>query len=76
MAAASAKAPPKESTNLNEGNFDKFNGYGESLFSEVPYDEDDEAADAVWGEVRPRARRPVRLVCPIVAGAAGGCADG
>jgi len=57
---------PKE-TNMNESNFDKFNGYGESLAADLPYDEDDEAADTVWLEVdakmdeRRRSRREKRI---------------
>lgn len=61
VAAPAPKPPPPKpaGTDLNEANFDKFNGYGESLVSDMPYDEDDEAADAVWSEVK---RRPARCV--------------
>jgi len=59
-----ARAAPEEAkADLSESNFDKFNGYGESLFDTMPYDEDDEAADTVWNEVdlkmdeRRRSRR-------------------
>jgi len=68
-AAGAAPAQPQKPRDPNEGkdfsesNFDKFSGYSENLFSEMPYDEDDEAADTVWGEVdakmdeRRRSRR-------------------
>lgn len=47
--------PPRgDKDNLNESNFDKFAGYSGSLFDQVPYDEDDEAADQVWNEARRR----------------------
>jgi pre-mRNA-processing factor 6 len=54
-------------TNLSESNFDKFSGYSESLAQDLPYDQDDEAADAVWSEVdakmdeRRRTRREEKL---------------
>jgi pre-mRNA-processing factor 6 len=60
-------APPRPAgDNLAEANFDKFSGYGENLFADAGYDEDDEAADQVWGEVdarmdeRRRSRRESR----------------
>ena len=62
------KPPAPVGTDLNEANFDKFNGYGESLVSDMPYDEDDEAADAVWSEIdarmdeRRRSRREQRIL--------------
>lgn len=33
---------------LNDANYDEFNGYGGSLFSKDPYDKDDEEADRIY----------------------------
>ena len=46
-----AEQEGKAETNLAENNFDKFSGYTEQLFGNLPYDDDDEAADLVWGEI-------------------------
>jgi len=54
-------------TDLSESNFDQFSGYSESLAKDLPYDQDDEAADRVWSEVdskmdeRRRTRREEKL---------------
>ena len=49
-------APPKkkrqddeEEEDLNDANYDEFEGYGGSLCSGDPYDKDDEEADKVTG---------------------------
>ena len=50
--AAAVVAPPKKpSENLSESNFDAFGGYQDNLFADMPYDDDDEAADRVWEEI-------------------------
>ena len=66
--AAAVVAPPKKpSENLSESNFDAFGGYQDNLFADMPYDDDDEAADRVWEEIdvamdeRRRARREKRV---------------
>ncbi|VDP10622.1 unnamed protein product [Soboliphyme baturini] len=38
----------EEEEDLNDANYDEFEGYGGSLFSKDPYDKDDEEADAVY----------------------------
>jgi pre-mRNA-processing factor 6 len=38
----------EEEEDLNESNYDEFAGYGGSLFSSGPYDEDDEEADRIY----------------------------
>ena len=56
-----------QEANLNDNNFDKFSGYSEQLFGDLPYDDDDEAADLVWGEIdmkmdeRRKSRREARV---------------
>jgi len=56
-----------QETSLNDNNFDKFSGYSEALFGDLPYDDDDEAADLVWGEIdmkmdeRRKSRREARV---------------
>lgn len=39
---------------LNDSNYDEFSGYGGSLFSNDPYDKDDEEADMIYEEVDKR----------------------
>ncbi|KAI5723357.1 hypothetical protein M8J76_004905 [Diaphorina citri] len=39
---------------LNDSNFDEFNGYGGSLFNKDPYDKDDEEADMIYEEIDKR----------------------
>ena len=39
---------------LNDNKYDEFSGFQGSLFDEMPYDEDDEAADQVWNEIDAR----------------------
>ena len=62
-----AEQEGKAETNLAENNFDKFSGYTEQLFGDLPYDDDDEAADLVWGEIdmkmdeRRKSRREARV---------------
>ena len=57
----------KTETNLNDSNFDRFSGYTDNLFGDMPYDDDDEAADLVWGEIdmkmdeRRKSRREARI---------------
>ena len=52
---------------LNDAKYDEFTGYSGSLFDEMPYDEDDEAADQVWNEIdskmdeRRKSRREQRV---------------
>jgi pre-mRNA-processing factor 6 len=56
-----------EDAKLNDSKFDEFSGYQGSLVDEIPYDEDDEAADQVWNEIdsrmdeRRRSRREQRV---------------
>ncbi len=38
----------EDEPDLNDANYDEFNGYGGSLFSKDPYDKDDEEADRVY----------------------------
>lgn len=40
-----------EDEDLNESNYDEFAGYGGSLFSKDPYEEDDEEADRIYAEL-------------------------
>jgi len=40
-----------EEEDLNESNYDEFTGYGGSLFSKDPYEEDDEEADRIYAEI-------------------------
>merc|ERR1719188_2697193 len=56
-------APPKkklkkdddDDENLNESNYDEFNGYGGSLFGKYdPYEKDDEEADAIYQSIDDR----------------------
>ena len=66
-ARADADASKSGADQLNESNFDEFNGYGGSLVDGLTYDADDDAADAVWNEVdarmdeRRRSRREQRM---------------
>lgn len=39
---------------LNDNNYDEFNGYGGSLFSKDPYDKDDEEADQIYDSIDKR----------------------
>lgn len=63
--ARSAEA--KEDAKLNDSKYDEFTGYEGSLVNEMPYDEDDEAADQVWNEIdskmdeRRKSRREQRI---------------
>ena len=56
-----------EAGKLNDSKFDEFAGYQGSLFDQMPYDEDDEAADRVWNEIdahmdeRRKSRREQRI---------------
>lgn len=54
-ALSKAKLPKKheeeEEEDLNDANYDEFNGYGGSLFSKDPYDKDDEEADRVYEDI-------------------------
>lgn len=43
-----------EAENLNENNYDEFNGYGGSLFSKGVYEKDDEEADKVYWAIDQR----------------------
>lgn len=40
-----------EEEDLNDSNFDEFNGYGGSLFASGPYDAEDEEADKIYDEI-------------------------
>ena len=57
----------KEDAKLNDSKYDEFSGYQGSLVDEMPYDEDDEAADLVWNEIdarmdeRRKSRREQRI---------------
>ena len=68
-----AEQEGKAEANLNDNNFDKFSGYSEQLFGDLPYDDDDEAADLVWGEIdmkmdeRRKSRREARASLSRVA---------
>ena len=43
------KKDDDDDENLNESNYDEFNGYGGSLFGKYdPYEKDDEEADAIY----------------------------
>ena len=53
--------PPKkkrdddeDEEDLNDNNYDEFNGYGGSLFNKDPYDKDDEEADAIYNAIDDR----------------------
>jgi len=56
-----------EDAKLNDSKYDEFTGYQGSLVDQMPYDEDDEAADMVWGEIdskmdeRRKSRREQRV---------------
>ena len=60
LSKAKAKAKSRENEeeeeedNLNEANYDEFNGYGGSLFSKDPYDKDDEEADKIYESIENR----------------------
>ncbi|XP_044001814.1 pre-mRNA-processing factor 6-like [Aphidius gifuensis] len=51
---AKKKEEEGEEEDLNDTNYDDFNGYGVSLFSKDPYDKDDEEADAIYEEIDKR----------------------
>ncbi|XP_032815124.1 pre-mRNA-processing factor 6 [Petromyzon marinus] len=42
------KSQEDEEEDLNDSNYDEFNGYAGSLFSSGPYEKDDEEADAIY----------------------------
>ncbi|XP_045477612.1 pre-mRNA-processing factor 6 [Harmonia axyridis] len=44
----------EEEEDLNDSNYDDFNGYGGSLFSKDPYDKDDAEADAIYEAIDKR----------------------
>jgi pre-mRNA-processing factor 6 len=44
----------EEEEDLNDSNYDEFNGYGGSLFSKDPYDKDDEEADQIYESIDKR----------------------
>ncbi|XP_062520556.1 pre-mRNA-processing factor 6-like isoform X2 [Corticium candelabrum] len=44
----------EDEEDLNESNYDEFAGYGGSLFSSGPYDEDDEEADKIYMSIDKR----------------------
>lgn len=44
----------EDEEDLNDSNYDDFNGYGVSLFSKDPYDKDDEEADAIYEAIDKR----------------------
>ncbi|CAB3397864.1 unnamed protein product [Caenorhabditis bovis] len=44
----------READDLNDANYDEFNGYSGSLFAKDPYDQEDEDADRVYAEVDDR----------------------
>ncbi|ELU10841.1 hypothetical protein CAPTEDRAFT_223651 [Capitella teleta] len=48
------KKPEEEEEDLNEANFDEFEGYGGSLCSKDPYDKDDEEADEIYFNIDER----------------------
>jgi len=56
-----------EAAKLNDSKYDEFTGYAGSLVDQMPYDEDDEAADQVWNEIdsrmdeRRKSRREQRV---------------
>ncbi|KAK0403909.1 hypothetical protein QR680_017187 [Steinernema hermaphroditum] len=59
--AEAATAPPmkrpreeEEHEDLNDANFDEFEGYGGSLFSKDPYDDDDKEADEIYQALEER----------------------
>jgi pre-mRNA-processing factor 6 len=64
---ARMSAENDEAGKLNDSKFDEFAGYQGSLFDQMPYDEDDEAADRVWNEIdahmdeRRKSRREQRI---------------
>ncbi|KAL7639680.1 UNVERIFIED_CONTAM: hypothetical protein RMT77_010183 [Armadillidium vulgare] len=48
------KKDDDDDEDLNDANYDEFNGYGGSLCSKDPYDKDDEEADAIYDEIDKR----------------------
>ena len=64
---ARMSAENDEAGKLNDSKYDEFAGYQGSLFDQMPYDEDDEAADRVWNEIdahmdeRRKSRREQRI---------------
>lgn len=44
----------EDDEDLNDSNYDEFNGYGGSLFSKDPYDKDDEEADQIYDSIDQR----------------------
>lgn len=48
------KKDEDDDEDLNDANYDEFNGYGGSLCSKDPYDKDDEEADAIYDEIDKR----------------------
>ena len=59
---APAGAPgERETKDYSETNYDEFSGYGEKLFSDVPYDADDREADAIYEAIDERMDRCIRV---------------
>uniref|UniRef100_A0A2K6FA04 Pre-mRNA-processing factor 6 n=1 Tax=Propithecus coquereli TaxID=379532 RepID=A0A2K6FA04_PROCO len=48
------QAADDDDEDLNDTNYDEFNGYAGSLFSSGPYEKDDEEADAIYGALDKR----------------------
>ncbi|CAM9708855.1 unnamed protein product [Chrysoparadoxa australica] len=55
-AGPGAKGGPgeKETMDYSESNYDEFSGYGEKLFSDTPYDKEDEEADRIYEAIDER----------------------
>lgn len=49
-----SQAADDDDEDLNDTNYDEFNGYAGSLFSSGPYEKDDEEADAIYAALDKR----------------------